>query len=527
MAATCKVAPHDACAAAACYIGSDRSGSPVHHSSCVWRHFGDFFRISSKNFCLTKSKNLASAQRFKQFLTKAEYFTSADCWVMQGACMRFGPPPQRLCREWVVHEDEALAYQLQKQEVESHYIHNKQRNALVREDFPKAKEEQEKEIVEAAEKYRQMVWQQEKMDSTYARRIAEKLEREEFERRQQAEIMDEEMAKKIQAYEIIRNANSENNDSRIPSNQISTVLPDVNKVGLPIVEKVRTFHPVVKHHASVAVTHNLRNLRLSDDNGNYAGEIEKSHLESCSALYSNSACSNRTPTPATLLPEDLNDILTDVDLQEEANRRLLEEKDAELARMLQKQEEEILHEEVDRDRLIAIEAQDKELAKLLYEKEKAKLKRAKERARQKALLKKQQIHNAENSALTAEESTSSEVTAASSGTIYSSNSDQRPNENDLHLISEIGEDSANGNDSRGTSTISRGRTSAPLMNVAMHIDPTYFSQTQSSSMPNSLIFQDGDGAAPPYMPIQGQRRYLTNAEKKTKKSKSKDGCKQQ
>lgn len=36
------------------------------------------------------------------------------------------------------------------------------------------------------------------MDSTYARRIAEKLEREEFERRQQAEIMDKEMAKKIQ-----------------------------------------------------------------------------------------------------------------------------------------------------------------------------------------------------------------------------------------------------------------------------------------------------------------------------------------
>lgn len=36
--------------------------------------------------------------------------------------------------------------------------------------------------------------------------------------------------------------------------------------------------------------------------------------------------------------------------------------------MLQKQEEEILNEEIDRDRLIAIETQDKELAKLLYEK---------------------------------------------------------------------------------------------------------------------------------------------------------------
>ena len=40
----------------------------------------------------------------------------------------------------------------------------------------------------------------------------------------------------------------------------------------------------------------------------------------------------------------------------------------ELARMLQTQEEEIFTEEIDRDRKMAIEAQDKELAKLLYEK---------------------------------------------------------------------------------------------------------------------------------------------------------------
>ena len=36
----------------------------------------------------------------------------------------------------------------------------------------------------------------------------------------------------------------------------------------------------------------------------------------------------RTPTPATLLPDDLNGILRDVDLQEEADKRLQEEKDA-------------------------------------------------------------------------------------------------------------------------------------------------------------------------------------------------------
>lgn len=45
---------------------------------------------------------------------------------------------------------------------------------------------------------------------------------------------------------------------------------------------------------------------------------------------------------------------------------------------------------MNRDRLLAIEAQDKELAKLLQERERAKAKRAREKAKQKALAKKQQ-----------------------------------------------------------------------------------------------------------------------------------------
>lgn len=44
---------------------------------------------------------------------------------------------------------------------------------------------------------------------------------------------------------------------------------------------------------------------------------------------------------------------------------------------------------MNRDRMLAIEAQDKELAKLLQERERAKVKRARERAKQKALAKKQ------------------------------------------------------------------------------------------------------------------------------------------
>lgn len=72
-----------------------------------------------------------------------------------------------------------------------------------------------------------------------------------------------------------------------------------------------------------------RNLRLNDGNGSHTPEVEKA--ESCSSGGSNYSANyvrvNRTPTPATLLPEDLNEILTDADLQEEANRRAQEQKD--------------------------------------------------------------------------------------------------------------------------------------------------------------------------------------------------------
>lgn len=71
-------------------------------------------------------------------------------------------------------------------------------------------------------------------------------------------------------------------------------------------------------------------------------------------------------------------------------RHIQEEKDAELARKLQEEEGNVEDTLLNRDRLLAIEAQDKELAKLLQERERAKAKRAREKAKQKALAKKQQ-----------------------------------------------------------------------------------------------------------------------------------------
>ncbi|CAG2065862.1 unnamed protein product, partial [Timema podura] len=85
-----------------------------------------------------------------------------------------------------------------------------------------------------------------------------------------------------------------------------------------------------------------------------------------------------------------------------------------------------------------------------------------------------------------------------------------------------------------------------LPNIAMAIDPTYprrartgGSELYASSSPvmspsvqahSKLLCaayeEDEDSPVPPYMPIQGQRRTMS-LEKKGRKSKSKDGCKQQ
>ncbi|KAG5321684.1 CCD50 protein, partial [Acromyrmex heyeri] len=126
-----------------------------------------------------------------------------------------------VCREWLVHEDGALAYRLQDEEIKEHYTGNKTRNAQVREDVPRAKVEQELEAL----KYQTYIQQQEERDALVARQIALSLEREEkqkerelqemmrlqlrlgdeamqqeFERRMQEE-KDEELAKKLQKEE--------------------------------------------------------------------------------------------------------------------------------------------------------------------------------------------------------------------------------------------------------------------------------------------------------------------------------------
>lgn len=96
-----------------------------------------------------------------------------------------------VCKEWLVREDSALAYQLQNKEISEHYKGNKHRNQIVRQDFPTALSEQirEKEDAERqAALYHQMINEQEEMDAKVARDIAQQLKREtEVKRRLEAE----------------------------------------------------------------------------------------------------------------------------------------------------------------------------------------------------------------------------------------------------------------------------------------------------------------------------------------------------
>ncbi|XP_039950992.1 uncharacterized protein LOC120768388 isoform X3 [Bactrocera tryoni] len=106
-----------------------------------------------------------------------------------------------VCKEWLVREDSALAYKLQSQEINDFYKGNRQRNAVVREDFPTALNEQIKEKEEAekqVEMYRRRLLEQEAHDKRVAKEIADKLERDLQEQRQRELLESEEMAQQMQ-----------------------------------------------------------------------------------------------------------------------------------------------------------------------------------------------------------------------------------------------------------------------------------------------------------------------------------------
>nr|XP_003702562.1 PREDICTED: trichohyalin isoform X3 [Megachile rotundata] len=323
-----------------------------------------------------------------------------------------------VCREWLVHEDGALAYRLQDEEIREHYTGNKVRNAQVREDLPRARVEQELETL----RYQSYVQQQEERDALVARQIALSLEREE--RKKERELQ----------------------------------------------EQMRL------------------QLRLDDE----AAQLE-------------------------------------------IDRHIQEEKDEELARKLQQEEEESaidsqdgpMNEQLLLDQKIAMEAQDAELARMLQEKERIKARKARQRARQRKL-ERQQLQELDD------QNPSEKL--------------QRPDKLDLKNVQSKSrvqtQNYPHYSDPEEIQTLDdSGENIREVPNVAAIIDPTYngnlHRNTSSSSSstvspthalptpPPELMNDD----APCYMPIQGQRRNQMQSPSQTHEEKHKrrvkDSCKQQ
>ncbi|XP_013100425.2 uncharacterized protein LOC106082456 isoform X1 [Stomoxys calcitrans] len=316
-----------------------------------------------------------------------------------------------VCKEWLVREDGALAYKLQSQEITDFYKGNRTRNAVVREDFPTALQEQlkEKETAEKqAEAYRRRLKEQEEYDKRVAKEITDKLERDLQEQRLR-ELESEKLAQDMQAIYVnlppalpppsardknkvppprpaksstllqsnqqpisppngYRNPNSPQFPIQLQQHHFSNA--DGGYVGLSL---HATTAQLQQHHRSPTNSHN-HNLNHNN--------LVKLSPEKYDCLVGN-ATPNQTP-PTGVKERHLQEHADDIELYvdpcdykeiglpmaeiKEMNAKLKQEqKDELLARRLQELEVQDGMTLEERDRMLAIEAQDKELAKMLQE----------------------------------------------------------------------------------------------------------------------------------------------------------------
>ncbi|KAH9376943.1 hypothetical protein HPB48_002742 [Haemaphysalis longicornis] len=220
-------------------------------------------------------------------------------------------------------------------------------------------------------------------------------------------------------------------------------------------------------------------------------------------------------------------------------RKFQEEQDAELARLLQEQETKRRGASA-KDRQIAMEAQDRELAKMLQDQEKARLRRARERARQKALLQQQQqqmVRPADGG----EPAGAAFLVGPSGVKNIATEIDPTFSRRKPSLERQGSGRRSGGSRSGSRSPHNALEDTAATMGGGMGVDTTppgtvaavssattIGGSTSSPALANACYadLDDGEGAVPPYMPIQGQRR-SSSFEKGKKGKKARDACKTQ
>lgn len=161
--------------------------------------------------------------------------------------------------------------------VNEHYKGNRYRNQTVREDFPTALSEQNKEKENAerqAALYHQMINEQEEADARVARELAEKMKSDiEIERRRQAEE-NEKMARKLQKELFI--------DKRyaLPPNDL---VPPPNV--LPKKSNIQQYSPTVVENAPISPTGNSRLNYVSLDLSNSPAKLNQQRSPSSRTQY--------------------------------------------------------------------------------------------------------------------------------------------------------------------------------------------------------------------------------------------------
>ncbi|XP_026836343.1 uncharacterized protein LOC6549294 isoform X5 [Drosophila erecta] len=321
-----------------------------------------------------------------------------------------------VCKEWLVREDGALAYKLQSQEINDFYKGNRYRNAVVREDFPTALHEQIKEKEQAQRRvdaYRRRLTEQEEHDKRVAKEIADKLERDLQEQQQKELLQSEIIAKQMQ--EIYVNLPpvpppATRDKSRPPprpakasihlqqqqqTQQTQSTLPQHQPE--PSTSQQARYHsqqqqqPLQLQQQHFSQTDNYKlspekydqlvgNFGLGSGNGSGSGSGSGSAKAAERHMQQHADDIELYVDPCDYA--SLREIgLPLEEIQEMSKKLKQEQKDELLARRLQAIESKDCVRQEHRDRLLAIEAQDKELAKMLQDREKAKAKRAKEKAR--------------------------------------------------------------------------------------------------------------------------------------------------
>ncbi|GAB6018653.1 hypothetical protein CHUAL_000331 [Chamberlinius hualienensis] len=427
----------------------------------------------------------------------------------------------QVCREWLVHEDGALAYRLQEKEIEQHYSKNREQRHLIRSDLREA-HALHKDVV------RDIIDNQlrrDAEDAELAMKLQQKLEKEETIHNKILELADEELAKKLQDEESVVTKKKRHPVLTIPSRDSLPNSSSSKKSLVACYEDtlVRATKNMGVETPVTAEAASVRSRSTSPHNAfSLLADIEKE-------------------LDANLIPDVAKD---------EEHRLLQEVKDQEIASALQREETNPKALQYYLDQKLAIEAQDHELAIMLQEKERQKARRA----RQKRLQKSKTLEEAQ--VPRQEENPEDFRPKPRKATSYFDPFEIQRRRQEAEMAE------AMTSHSRGSVTLTSvksprrmlERIEPPLQrspngeipNVAAVLDPTYRPEMKSpdalpqpsgiyspldtrhnpydnddESSEDDYSAPDDFVAAPPYMPVQGQKRQTLE------KKKKKENCKQQ